>query len=70
MSPAQVPKITPELVKTHGLKPEEYARFVKLLGRQPSITELGICSAIQALGNLIRTTLKIDNCKFTFYTCI
>jgi phosphoribosylformylglycinamidine synthase len=39
-------KITPELVKSHGLKPDEYERFVKLLGREPTITELGICSAM------------------------
>ncbi len=39
-------KITPDLVKSHGLKPDEYERFVKLLGREPSITELGICSAM------------------------
>jgi phosphoribosylformylglycinamidine synthase len=39
-------KITPELVKSHGLKPDEYARFVKLIGRQPTLTELGICSAM------------------------
>jgi phosphoribosylformylglycinamidine synthase subunit PurL len=39
-------KITPELVKQHGLKPDEYERFVKLLGREPTITELGICSAM------------------------
>ena len=43
--PADI-KITPELVKSHGLKPEEYERFVKLLGRTPSFTELGICSAM------------------------
>ena len=39
-------KITPELVKQHGLKPDEYERFIKLLGREPTITELGICSAM------------------------
>ncbi len=39
-------EITPELVKQHGLKPDEYARFLKLLGREPTITELGICSAM------------------------
>jgi phosphoribosylformylglycinamidine synthase subunit PurL len=38
--------ITPELVKEHGLKPDEYARFLKLMGREPSITELGIVSAM------------------------
>ena len=46
MSLRPEPTITPELVKSHGLKPEEYERFVKLLGRTPSYTELGICSAM------------------------
>jgi phosphoribosylformylglycinamidine synthase len=32
------PKITPDLVKQHGLKPDEYERFVKLLGREPTLT--------------------------------
>ena len=39
-------KITPELVAQHGLKPDEYDRFVALLGREPTLTELGICSAM------------------------
>ena len=39
-------KITPELVAEHGLKPDEYERFVKLIGREPTITELGIVSAM------------------------
>jgi phosphoribosylformylglycinamidine synthase len=39
-------KITPELIKEHGLKPEEYEHFLKLLGREPTITELGIVSAM------------------------
>ena len=38
--------ITPGLVRQHGLKPDEYERFVKLLGREPTFTELGICSAM------------------------
>src|ERR671921_558744 len=38
--------ITPELVKEHGLKPDEYERFVNLIGREPSLTELGIVSAM------------------------
>ncbi len=46
MSLAPDIKITPDLVKSHGLKPDEYERFVKLLGREPTITELGICSAM------------------------
>jgi phosphoribosylformylglycinamidine synthase subunit PurL len=40
------PAITPELIAQHGLTPEEYERIVKLLGRTPSFTELGIFSAM------------------------
>jgi phosphoribosylformylglycinamidine synthase II len=40
------PAITPELIAQHGLRPEEYGRIVKLLGRTPSFTELGIFSAM------------------------
>jgi phosphoribosylformylglycinamidine synthase subunit PurL len=40
------PEITPELIAQHGLKPDEYQRFLGLLGREPSFTELGICSAM------------------------
>jgi len=40
------PKITPELVAEHGLKPEEYERILRLIGREPTITELGIFSAM------------------------
>ncbi len=40
------PPITPELIAEHGLKPDEYARIVKLIGREPTFTELGIFSAM------------------------
>src|ERR1044071_1324497 len=40
------PKITPELVAEHGLKPEEYERILQLIGREPTLTELGIFSAM------------------------
>ena len=40
------PPVTPELVAEHGLKPDEYERIVKLIGRVPSFTELGIFSAM------------------------
>jgi phosphoribosylformylglycinamidine synthase len=39
-------KITPELVASHGLKPDEYERILKLIGRVPTFTELGIFSAM------------------------
>jgi len=40
------PDITPELVAQHGLKPDEYERILKLIGRTPTFTELGIFSAM------------------------
>ena len=40
------PSITPELVVSHGLKPDEYERILELLGRTPTFTELGIFSAM------------------------
>ncbi|HTS42413.1 MAG TPA: phosphoribosylformylglycinamidine synthase subunit PurL [Xanthobacteraceae bacterium] len=40
------PAITPQLVEEHGLKPDEYERLRKLIGREPSFTELGIFSAM------------------------
>lgn len=38
--------ITPELVAQHGLTPDEYERFRGLIGRDPTLTELGIVSAM------------------------
>ncbi|MHA6297809.1 phosphoribosylformylglycinamidine synthase subunit PurL [Devosia sp. CAU 1758] len=38
--------ITPELVASHGLKPDEYQKILDLIGREPSYTELGIFSAM------------------------
>jgi phosphoribosylformylglycinamidine synthase len=38
--------ITPQLVADHGLKPDEYQRILDLIGREPTLTELGIFSAM------------------------
>jgi phosphoribosylformylglycinamidine (FGAM) synthase-like enzyme len=38
--------ITPDLIAEHGLRPEEYQSIVELLGREPTIAELGIYSAM------------------------
>jgi len=38
--------ITPDLIKAHGLKPDEYQRILDLIGREPTFTELGIFSAM------------------------
>jgi phosphoribosylformylglycinamidine synthase len=40
------PMISPELVAEHGLTGEEYQRIYELIGRAPSLTELGIFSAM------------------------
>ncbi|MEW5795573.1 MAG: phosphoribosylformylglycinamidine synthase subunit PurL [Candidatus Zixiibacteriota bacterium] len=40
------PKVTPELVKQHGLTLDEYERIKKILGREPNFTELGIFSVM------------------------
>lgn len=39
-------KITKELVKTHNLTDEEYAKILEILKREPTLTELGIFSAM------------------------
>jgi phosphoribosylformylglycinamidine synthase len=38
--------ITPELIAQHNLTPEEYRRVIEILGREPSMTELGIFSVM------------------------
>ena len=43
---ATEPAVTPDLAAAHGLKPDEYERILKLIGRRPSFTELGIFSAM------------------------
>lgn len=39
-------QITPELIKQHGLSCKEYQKILKILGREPSYTELGIFSVM------------------------
>ncbi|MYB07285.1 MAG: phosphoribosylformylglycinamidine synthase subunit PurL [Gemmatimonadetes bacterium] len=40
------PPITPELVDEHGLSPDEFAQVRRILGRDPTFTELGVFSAM------------------------
>jgi phosphoribosylformylglycinamidine synthase II len=40
------PEITDALIAAHGLKPDEYQRILDLVGRTPTLTELGIFSAM------------------------
>ena len=39
-------QITPQIVKEHGLSPEEYNRIKDLMGREPTLVELGIFSVM------------------------
>ena len=42
----QEPKITDELIASHGINADEYARILEIIGREPAFTELGIFSAM------------------------
>jgi phosphoribosylformylglycinamidine synthase II len=39
-------RVTPEIAAQHGLTADEYARVLKILGREPNLTELGIFSVM------------------------
>jgi phosphoribosylformylglycinamidine synthase subunit PurL len=42
----QDPAITPDVIRSHGLTPDEYQRVLQILGREPNYTELGIFSVM------------------------
>src|ERR1700723_3161574 len=47
MTTATIPSITPEVIREHGLTPDEFEKIKQLLGgREPTITELGIFSVM------------------------
>jgi phosphoribosylformylglycinamidine synthase len=46
MPTTQAAAITPEVIADHGITPEEYERIKNALGREPSLTELGIFSVM------------------------
>jgi phosphoribosylformylglycinamidine synthase len=39
-------KLSQEVIEQHGLKPDEYERICRIMGRAPSMTELGIFSVM------------------------
>jgi len=41
-----LPEVTDAIVKEHGLKPDEYARILEILGRKPNLNELGVYSVM------------------------
>ena len=52
-------EITPELVAQHGLLPEEYENVLQILGREPSLTELGIFSVMWSEHCAYKNTRKL-----------
>jgi phosphoribosylformylglycinamidine synthase II len=47
MTTPATPAITPDLIREHGLTPDEYEKIKRLLGgREPTLTELGIFSVM------------------------
>ena len=47
MSSPSTPILTPEVIREHGLTPDEYQKIKQLLGgREPTLTELGIFSVM------------------------
>jgi phosphoribosylformylglycinamidine synthase II len=45
-TPRANPAVTPQLVREHGLTPEEFERIKNILGRGPNVTELGVFSVM------------------------
>lgn len=50
--------ITPEIVAEHGLTTEEYGKVLEIMGREPTITELGIFSVMWSEHCSYKTTRK------------
>ena len=46
MATSTTSAFSPEILRQHGLTPEEYEKIKQLLGREPTITELGIFSVM------------------------
>lgn len=55
----QEPVVTPKLVAEHGLTPEEHARIVEILGREPNFTELGIFSVMWSEHCSYKSSIKM-----------
>jgi len=45
-SPNGSPSLTPEVIAQHGLSQEEFGKIIRLLGRRPTLPELGIFSVM------------------------
>ena len=56
-------EITPEIVAEHGLSPGEYQRLLKILGREPSYTELGIFSVMWSRALLLQILARVADAR-------
>ena len=52
-------EITTELIAQHGLLPEEYEQILRILGRTPNLTELGIFSVMWSEHCAYKNTRKL-----------
>ncbi len=52
-------EITQELIAQHGLLPDEYEQILKILGRTPNLTELGIFSVMWSEHCAYKNTRKL-----------
>ena len=56
--------ITPEIVREHGLSDAEYDRILGLMGREPSMVELGIFSVMWSEHCSYKSTrAHLKNCR-------
>lgn len=53
------PIITPELVKEHGLTPDEFEMIKNFLGRTPTFTELGVYSVLWSEHCSYKNSIKV-----------
>ena len=60
--PFKEPAVTAELVASHGLVPEEYQKIVKILGREPNYTELGVFSVMWSEHCSYKSSAPISSC--------
>jgi phosphoribosylformylglycinamidine synthase len=52
-------EITQELIDQHGILPDEYQQILKILGREPNLTELGIFSVMWSEHCAYKNTRKL-----------
>ena len=58
--------ITPDVISAHNLTHEEYQRINELLGREPTLVELGIFSVMgREIGEMISGIYFADGLRVT-----